>query len=505
MANNYANYSAPPPPNYQQLGSPLTTRMRPTPPQSQPPPFIRPRPTPLGEEQSGEKESPPSTSLLPAGEPSGSSPHLHNYSRSHGETSPTSASGGSQNYAAAGSHRSVQTAPPAPRALVHSPISPLPAGCEFTTPLRDAGSGQATISMPMSASRSGPGLSGGSGRRSRARSRSGERTPLAIAAALREEPGSASSVAIGIDDSTGSGRVRHWKKMASQSSLDGTEHLAVAAEDARTISRTGSSGSGGRIQATIKRVRSRRNSDDRLPLYQPRTAPQHQNQPGGLSSLLVPSSYIAHLALLLGLLYVLADSKARVDRSAAQLRYYREEGARVHAKISEFEGRARHLKGEIERLREENGALMEEGRREVERLAGLTKPDDDDGNKDMEMVAAIEQERAKMAVRVSAIHGPEELWQWQERIQTESRREATEKFGPGPHQVEIDLLFPPDVPPVRDGMRGTGRTLSTTFRIEMASLADMPHSVQLFLEQVHHGLWDGCAFVWNPAHMVLAR
>lgn len=43
-----------------------------------------------------------------------------------------------------------------------------------------------------------------------------------------------------------------------------------------------------------------------------------------------------------------------------------------------------------------------------------------------------------------------------------------------------------------------------SFVIELHSLESMPHSVHLFLEQVYHGLWDGCSFVVNAPHILQA-
>ncbi len=38
--------------------------------------------------------------------------------------------------------------------------------------------------------------------------------------------------------------------------------------------------------------------------------------------------------------------------------------------------------------------------------------------------------------------------------------------------------------------------------LEMAPLDLMPHSVNLFLQQVHHGLWDGNEITANPEHIM---
>lgn len=42
------------------------------------------------------------------------------------------------------------------------------------------------------------------------------------------------------------------------------------------------------------------------------------------------------------------------------------------------------------------------------------------------------------------------------------------------------------------------------FVIEMAPLDDVPHAVHVFLEQVEHGLWNGCYFYLNGPHVIQA-
>mmetsp|Transcript_4227 Transcript_4227/g.6188 ORF Transcript_4227/g.6188 Transcript_4227/m.6188 type:complete len:160 (-) Transcript_4227:406-885(-) len=38
----------------------------------------------------------------------------------------------------------------------------------------------------------------------------------------------------------------------------------------------------------------------------------------------------------------------------------------------------------------------------------------------------------------------------------------------------------------------------------MANVKDMPHTVYMFLQQVHHKLWDGCSFHRNAGHVLQA-
>lgn len=86
------------------------------------------------------------------------------------------------------------------------------------------------------------------------------------------------------------------------------------------------------------------------------------------------------------------------------------------------------------------------------------------------------------------------------KIERESYREALERFGQGPHRVKFQVELPRDSE--KDAMIPDGEHPS--FIIELYSLNDMPHAVHLFLEQVYHGLWDGCSFVVNAPHILQA-
>lgn len=43
-----------------------------------------------------------------------------------------------------------------------------------------------------------------------------------------------------------------------------------------------------------------------------------------------------------------------------------------------------------------------------------------------------------------------------------------------------------------------------SFVVELAPLDQVPHAVHLFMEQVEHGLWDGCYFYLNGPHVIQA-
>lgn len=84
-----------------------------------------------------------------------------------------------------------------------------------------------------------------------------------------------------------------------------------------------------------------------------------------------------------------------------------------------------------------------------------------------------------------------------ERIKLVSRALLLEKFGAGPHHVEISVAFAPGFPKKDDSDVDQQR-----FVIELAPTDEMPHVVYWFLEQVTRGLYDGCSFHRNAGHVI---
>jgi len=77
-------------------------------------------------------------------------------------------------------------------------------------------------------------------------------------------------------------------------------------------------------------------------------------------------------------------------------------------------------------------------------------------------------------------------------VQNVSRIDIEDKYGRGPHFVEVELIFPGGV----EGPR--------IFVVELAPLEEMPHSVHTFLEMASLGLLDGCSFILKALHVVKA-
>jgi len=83
-----------------------------------------------------------------------------------------------------------------------------------------------------------------------------------------------------------------------------------------------------------------------------------------------------------------------------------------------------------------------------------------------------------------------------DRTRRESKRMVLERFGAGPHKVEITYEIKTDV-----NNESSPKT-QYSFVIEMAPLEFVPHAIHLFLEQVEHGLLDGTHFYLNGPHIV---
>lgn len=124
---------------------------------------------------------------------------------------------------------------------------------------------------------------------------------------------------------------------------------------------------------------------------------------------------------------------------------------------------------------------------------------------DLESKEEIVQSSMKGEAEADVYQAREDAWKTSTqlltaKIERESYRDALEQFGPGPHTVKFYVDIPRDSE--KDAMLPAGEYPS--FTIQLYPLMDMPHSIHLFLQQVHHGLWDGCSFVVNAPHILQA-
>lgn len=81
----------------------------------------------------------------------------------------------------------------------------------------------------------------------------------------------------------------------------------------------------------------------------------------------------------------------------------------------------------------------------------------------------------------------------QSTVQEQSRSRVIEKYGPGPHHMQFDVL--------------TGQNARTqgTFIVELAPIDLVPYSVGVFLDLATHRLWDNTVFYHHSSqHHVIA-
>lgn len=81
----------------------------------------------------------------------------------------------------------------------------------------------------------------------------------------------------------------------------------------------------------------------------------------------------------------------------------------------------------------------------------------------------------------------------EKNIQKMSKAACLEKFGPGPHLVEIHAKF---------DSHDKNKVDQGWILLELAPLDDMPHAVYWFLEQVSRGLYNGGSFHRNAGHVI---
>lgn len=163
-----------------------------------------------------------------------------------------------------------------------------------------------------------------------------------------------------------------------------------------------------------------------------------------------------------------------------------EEGDRLVAFSVKLQQQMKHAERDVRLLERELAALdameqkkedMEQEQKILDQAAMFTNP------QMVEEVSAIQRKLKLAANRAQKL---------KQQVGEMSKRDAIEKYGLGPHRVEIELVFP-------GHLAGP-----TKFVIEMAPLETMPHSVYTFLEMTSLGLLDGCSFILNALHVIKA-
>ncbi|KAG7342620.1 hypothetical protein IV203_020564 [Nitzschia inconspicua] len=157
--------------------------------------------------------------------------------------------------------------------------------------------------------------------------------------------------------------------------------------------------------------------------------------------------------------------------------------------------------------RDLNRAKQEANRQDSQKIVTLQKENRllqkqaDDMRKKHE---SPEKQRQSQRWKERELAFSEQVEWLQAAARRESKRTVLERFGPGPHQVEISYAlgyvshdYDDTSPPVDDRPRHS-------FIVELAPLDLVPHAVHLFLEQVEHGLWNGTYFYLNGPHIVQA-
>ena len=164
-----------------------------------------------------------------------------------------------------------------------------------------------------------------------------------------------------------------------------------------------------------------------------------------------------------------------------------EQGDRLAAFSAKMQHQVRSTERNVRRLERELAALdameqkeedLEEEKKILDQAALFTNP------QLIEEVRAIQQKLKLSAKLVEKL---------KEQVSEMNKRDIIEKYGPGPHHVEIELVFP-----------GSHLSGPTKFVVEMAPIDLMPHSVHTFMEMASLGLLDGCSVILNALHVIKA-
>ncbi len=172
--------------------------------------------------------------------------------------------------------------------------------------------------------------------------------------------------------------------------------------------------------------------------------------------------------------------------SHSTLKMALEEGDRLVAFSAKLQRQMKHAERDVRLLERELAALdameqkkedMEQEQKILDQAAMFTNP------QMVEEVSAIQRKLKLAANRAKTL---------KQQVGEMSKRDAIEKYGMGPHHIEMELVFP-------GHLAGP-----TKFVVEMAPLEVMPHSVFTFLEMTSLELLNGCSFILNALHVIKA-
>mmetsp|Transcript_20711 Transcript_20711/g.29529 ORF Transcript_20711/g.29529 Transcript_20711/m.29529 type:complete len:370 (+) Transcript_20711:95-1204(+) len=176
------------------------------------------------------------------------------------------------------------------------------------------------------------------------------------------------------------------------------------------------------------------------------------------------------------------------DKLNRQLMLQAEEWkAKLNKATHDLAKKEEHVQATLLASEEKWSAKLEEAKKANERLLQKQAQGKKENTNDQEK----KLKRQIESLRSSALRT-------QQQLQKLDKQAVLDKFGPGPHRIEIELDFPPDSP------MSELPSPPSKFIIELAPVDLMPHSVHLFLEQVSHHLWDGCSFMRNAGHVIQA-
>jgi len=146
---------------------------------------------------------------------------------------------------------------------------------------------------------------------------------------------------------------------------------------------------------------------------------------------------------------------------------------------------------------DELGGKKQDLLKKIDHTNNLLENQVEESSKYKAMVDGLDEVEEYMKTREGALWSRIDVLEG--KIARESLREAEEWFGPGPHRVVIEIEYPKVQLTNPDS--SSWPRITNKFAIEMAPLDLMPHTVNLFLQQVHHGLWDKCQVVSMAKHI----
>lgn len=187
----------------------------------------------------------------------------------------------------------------------------------------------------------------------------------------------------------------------------------------------------------------------------------------------------------IGIIYYISNDEADIDDN--NIENNNEIINNYKKQINDMQSNIDKLNNDNKLLNDEMNTLKETTTRQIQEIESKQVQVQQDPNNNNSNVTKLNEKIMKLIDYKEKMH---------KEIQNIAKRLIIEKYGLGPHIIDMYIEYDPKSNIYTDTTKGGIIT------IELASINDMPSSIFYFLEQISYKLLNNCSFHRNAGHVV---